>query len=295
MTTCTVFIPHRNTKHYLDACIREVRRRVHPEIDQHIVIADQSDDGSFAKIQDQYSSSQDITLIKTPVLGCGYGFDVAVRQMDTEYVTAIHCDAFPVHHNWLYLPIKLIERYGYSFVGHDSGLGQASAYENREFFSVINNYYRTCRVKLARELSHAVGFIRPQLRHRAEIPYEKKAWPKQYADNGVVAHWWANRQGYGPKLSLKATRRLGQTEAEWGKAPFGNVIDDMLLHLVFASKPLERYGENYRVLADQLKREIDVNELMKATQPVKRSRSVDRLPIPPEVEAYIEELKTACP
>lgn len=62
------------------------------------------------------------------------------------------------------------------------------------------------------------------------------SWGSKPCDNGVVAQWYADQKGYGPKISIPLTSCVGSTPK---MGIYGMVIDDLVFHMVFG------YGEDW--------------------------------------------------
>lgn len=221
-------VPHVNTLWYLRTCINQIRKYKHPLIEHKIIIADQSDEPILKQIIDLYGNDPEILILKLPRIDAGYPIDVGLKYTNTEYFCSLDCDAFPIHHNWLYLPIKLIEKYNYSFVGSWTGL--ENSYKHKGNFFHINNYYRVSKTSLAREISEAVGFMRPQNRWKVGFIPKDNSWGNEGCDNGVVAQWYCDQKKLGSKLSLRINKYLGTTPK---MGIYGMVIDDLVFHMVF--------------------------------------------------------------
>lgn len=169
-TSCTVLIPHVDTEYYLNFCVEQVRKYKHPDIEQKIIVIDQSSH-EITLLKDK---SEDLRIIKVPRIDAGYPIDVGLKEADTEYFCTLDCDAFPIHKNWLFFPISAIERYGFSFVGNNTGLDQS--YKQKGNFFHINNYFRISKTSVAKEISEAVGFMRVGNRPRVNFVPKNREW-----------------------------------------------------------------------------------------------------------------------
>ncbi len=133
-----------------------------------------------------------------------------------------------MHPNWLHIPIELIKKYNFTFVGKHTGLH--NAYQSQGNFFHINNYFRVSKTDLARNISLDVGFMRYNNRPQASFtPRVQTSWNME-CDNGVIAQWYADQQKMGPKFSFAINKMLGLTN-EMGI--YGMVIDDLVFHMVF--------------------------------------------------------------
>lgn len=117
MTSCTIVVPHVDTPFYLKFCLEQVERYRHPDVAQRVIVVDQS-----AVTPDARHLPGTVEVVRAPAVDAGYPIDLAARMADTEFFCSLDCDAFPIHRNWLRYPIALIEEYGFSFVGNNTGL-----------------------------------------------------------------------------------------------------------------------------------------------------------------------------
>lgn len=228
MKTCTVLIPHVNAPHYLRACVDSIRHYAHPEVEVRIIIADQSARTLQKSVIQTYGKDPDVRVQCLPQVDAGYPIDVGVRMAGTEFFCSLDCDAFPISKNWLHVPITLIERHGFSFVGSNTGLHMA--YASKGEFCHLNNYFRVSRTSVAKKVSEDVGFMRVENRKKVGYGPRDNDWGDLSCDNGVVAQWYSDRAGLGPKLALNINKYLGKTP-QYGL--YGMVIDDLVFHLVF--------------------------------------------------------------
>lgn len=298
MYRCSVLVPHVDTLDYLKFCVEQIRKYIHPEILQEIVIIDQSKEAIYQEIQKLYSNSPDIRLIHIPKIDHGHAIDTGLQYAQYEYYVSLDCDAFPIHKNWLYVPIKLIEKYNLSFVGTNTGL--EISYKNKgQFFHINNNFY-VARTALGKEISKAVGFIRPSNRSRAGFIPLDESWGKSDADNGVVAQWYVDQRKLGDKLTLEFTSHAGVSNK---MGLFGIVIDDLVFHLVFGygedwiRDMNDILGPDYLQLRDKMKSEGLSEELLRKiianSTKLSRKRRINGQHISLEMDALINELKNA--
>lgn len=227
MYTVTVVIPYVEEYHFLVASLREVNRRKHPQVEVEICVVDQSGTDELNAVCAEHPN---VKHIKTHRVDAGYPIDLVARQASGQYLCSLDADAFPISNKWLYLPIRLIEDFGLSFVGKQTGLHLAYKYAGNFFH--LNNYYRVCKSSIARDLSERVGFCRYYNRDKTGLIYREPAetFRPSDCDNGVVAQWYSDMHRYGPKVSLAMNKILGMT-LEMGV--FGMVIDDLVFHMVF--------------------------------------------------------------
>lgn len=222
---CTILIPVCTELDFLKIGIYKIKQFRHPEIEQEIIIADQTD---FSQtLQDLFGSDPEIKIVKIPRIDAGYPIDIGAKMATGDYFCSLDADAFPIHRNWLYLPIKLIERYNLSFVGKQTGLH--ISYPAHGNFRHINNYYRVSKTNIAKKIAEDVSFMRWGNRSMVNFIPTDTRWNSD-CDNGVVAQWYADQIDCGGKVSLALNKTIGFT-SEMGI--YGMVIDDLVFHMVF--------------------------------------------------------------
>lgn len=232
----TICVPVCFEFEFLKGTIREIQKNKHPEIDYEIIICDQTPSDMSEKIHELYKNEENIKVVKVKRIDAGYPLDIAVRMATGEYFCSLDVDAFPISNLWLYLPIKLMEKFGLSFIGKETGLHTHYTESLGSFFH-LNNYFRISKTDLAKKISEDVGFIRPTNKQHADIHYKNVDVPA-FCDNGVIAQWYSDHINAGPKLSLTMNRIIGITPA---MGVYGMVIDDLVFHMVFGQTK-EEYG-----------------------------------------------------
>jgi len=296
MYGCSIIVPHVGTLYYLKFCIDQIRKYQHSEIPQEIIIADQSSEPVFQEIQNLYGDARDIRILQLPQIDAGYPIDMGLTVATYDFYCSLDCDAFPIHRNWLYVPIKLIEKYDLSFVGTNSGL--ELSYKQKGKFFHINNFYRICRTDLARELSETVGFMRPGDRYRVGFVPKDDSWGDLAADNGVVAQWYTDQKKLGDKMTLEIRSYVGFTSK---MGLYGINVDDLIFHMVFGwgeewiQDMHETLGSDYLQLRERMKHEglseDLIRELITNSVHEKRTRRINGQYVSPEIETIVEELK----
>ena len=299
-TSCTVCIPHIDKPHYLRCCLDSIAEYSNPSIDVQILVMDQSGDTldkvrAAARTEKNYELDVDYHRINS--IDAGYPIDESLQYAEGEFFCSLDCDAWPINHNWLFMPICLIKDLGVAFVGKETGLGQHSK-DMGEFY-VINNYFRVALTDTMRVLHEEVGFCRPQHRSRCRIPY--KHWPRGIeADNGVAANWYVQTKMNQKVLSLACTKYLGKTKTQ---GLYGMVIEDLVFHLVFGycettlNKPEEELGGDYWKLRRDLEEcgitTVDVRDMVAKCTPHEKhtSRHIQGEPLDERTTALIDQLK----
>lgn len=255
--SCTIVIPHVNTPHLLKGSITQIEKLT-DNVDWEVFIADQSDVAIHNELMNFYKAHPRVRVGKLQRIDAGYPIDVAARSSGKEFLCSLDTDAFPIHPNWLYIPIQLIKEFNLSFVGQDSGLGLHPEYTFDGEFCHLNNYFRVSKTSLARHISENAGFCRFQHQNRTGWKFTDVGWKLNHADNGVVAQWWSDKIRAGDKVGLALNKILGMTN-EFGV--YGMCIDDLVFHFVFGFHPdtindaNKSLGKDYLELEQKIKAE----------------------------------------
>lgn len=249
-TLVTICIPVCYEIEFLKGSIKQIFKHKHDEIEYEIIICDQMNEKNSNEVNELYKNITEIKIIKIPRIDAGYPIDIAVRMAKGEYFCTLDADAFPISNLWLYLPIKLIEKYGFSFIGKESGLHLS--YTNLGNYFHLNNYYRISKTDIAKKISEEIGFIRPQNKNRSELTYNKNI--NISCDNGVLAQWYSDINNMGPKLCLMMDKIIGKTPT---LGVYGMIIDDLVFHMVFGQTNeenggLNTLGNDYYVLNNEI-------------------------------------------
>lgn len=231
--SCTILIPHINTPHLVYGSISQIEKFT-DNVDWEVIVADQSSPNIHNEMVEKYKDNVRVKILSLPKIDAGYPIDVAARASSKEFFCSLDADAFPIHKNWLYLPIQLIKEFNLSFVGQDTGLGIYSEYAKDGEFCHLNNYFRVSRTSLARHISENAGFCRFQHRAQTGLKFSDVGWKPSHSDNGVVAQWWSDKMKFGDKAGLALNKILGMT-TEFGV--YGMCIDDLVFHFVFGYHP----------------------------------------------------------
>jgi len=291
MTSCTIIISHYESLNFLRACVRQIRKHKHPEIEQYIIIADQSGKDTAIQIMDEFNG-EDIVVVHTKPLWSGYGIDYLMRDggIETDYICQLHVDAFSISDKWLLLPIKLIEENNFAFVGqlHFISDGKSSIYPpGRPFFS-MSPTFNVARTETYKEMALQAGFTRFHNRttdFHNKIPMDfpmtfanndwelwaKEDYYNRGSDDDTVAFCWEDTYRQHNKLGLAITGRIGVL----GREPdFGRVIDDLVFHfgscreaISILSKMGNKYQEYTKKIKDGYSDEL-VEELLSMVKPI---------------------------
>ena len=246
--TCTIIVYHFESLEFLKACIRKIRQCAHKNIWQNIIITEQSSEDCYNKVMTEFGNSPDITVVRMAPLWSGYALDYALRYCDikTEYVCAIEPDVFPIHKNWLYLCIALLEEYNFKFVGgllSETNPETDSDYyyysEKKIPFYWLSQYLRVGRTADYRELAMEGGFTRFHNRPEAErgMTWRSTDWAdwaavdyqKRGSDDAVIAHCWEDNHRENDKFSFAVTNIMGIPP----ESGYGRIIDDIIFHFGF--------------------------------------------------------------
>lgn len=232
MTSCTIIISHYESLPFLHACIRQIRKYKHPEIEQVILISDQSCLETQETILSEYHNNKDIGCMISRPFYSGYGVDMIMRyyNIKTDYVCQIHVDAAPISKQWLALPIKLIEEYNLSFVGQLQFINiDSSIYPPNPFFAMAQ-CFNVARTSTYKEMSMEAGFTRFHNRPQSGLTFNNDDWGKwaaeDYAhrgsDDDVAAFHWQDK--------YKSENKLGLAVTGYIQSSFGRIIEDLIFH-----------------------------------------------------------------
>ena len=249
-TSCTIIVYHYEAMPFLRACIRKIREYCHENINQHIIITEQSCEGTRNQVISEFGTSEDITIVPMKPLWSGYAIDYVMRFCDikTEFVCGIEPDVFPIHKNWLYLCIKLIEENNFKFVGAlitETNGTEHIYYQNNHFFW-ISQCLRVGRTVDYRELALEGGFTRyhgrtTQFHNKIEMDkplvwgnddwdkWAKEDYYNRGSDDAVVAHCWEDNHREHDKCTFGITHIMGIPP----ESGYGRIIDGIVFHFGF--------------------------------------------------------------
>jgi glycosyltransferase involved in cell wall biosynthesis len=258
MPSVTIIISHYESLAFLKTCVRQIKKMANPEIEQKIIICDQSSEPIKENIIALYANDADVKMIFTKPLWSGYGIDYCMRYADikTDYVCQIHCDCIPISNKWLYLPIKLLEG-GFKVVGQMQliSLPTDTIYPPGNFFSMAAAF-NMARTDDYRELALNGGFTRFHNRWDAEngMTWESGEWHTwaiddyyhRGSDDDVPAFHWEDKYREHDKLGLAITGMIA--------THYGRIIEDIIFHFCSCreSKEGSIFGDEYARLYKQV-------------------------------------------
>lgn len=272
--SCAIIISHYESLHFLHRCIQQIRKHAHPDIEQLIIIADQSSQDTLAIIGNKYGHDQDIIIINMLPLYSGYGIDYIIHHVIggqaaiPDYICQLHVDAFPIHDNWLYLPITLMRENGFTFVGqlHFIANGTEGIYPPDSRFFSMSPTFNVGTYQAYKEMSEEAGFTRFHARPNIDtaISFSNNDWaswaaadyPARGSDDDTVAYYWEDKYRQHNKLGLAITGMMGQP----GEAGFGRIIDDLVFHFGFCRESVgvgDAMGRNYIYWNERIKQNFD--------------------------------------
>lgn len=316
MTSCTIIISHYESKNFLFACLRQLIKYAHPEINQSILVVDQSSHNYHYKMCDEllseFGSRTNIEIIHVQPLYSGYGIDFVLRNLDikTEYISQYHSDAFPISDKHLFLPIKLIEENNLAFVGQLQFIsdGTQRIYPPTPMFAMAQ-CYNVARTETYKEMSLEAGFTRFHNRPQSGLEFKNDDWATwasdDYANKGsdddVVAFSW--------EANYKQTDKLGLAISGYIQASFGRIIDDLVFHFGSANEArgvMNLMPELYQYYTKKINEDYSdelISEMVELAKKNKPSNDLillrnfwddkEKKPSPPsdELNQRIEELK----
>ncbi|WP_162148607.1 glycosyltransferase [Desulfuromonas sp. TF] len=299
-----ILLPHWESWTFLRPCLERMQARRNKNLDERIyVLDDASGDGSYEKARAYFAGDERIIFNrferpnKNHDADVGLLLDYGLDLVQEQYVAMTDADAMPLIDEWLSFPIWLIEKYGCSSVGLDTGLStgyarrdtarnwwqpatgytpSAGLYDN-ESFTCTNNLYRVMPTALARVASEQIGFtratpggempigdrLRRRLRRMRGLPEPNPRHPylPGGCDNGVAANHFLDINHMGPKFNLPLTSYIGLTPKD---GAFGQNICGLLFHFALSTRALSRErrevcdpGGSFNYWVDQLQRAAD--------------------------------------
>lgn len=253
MRSCTVIISHYESLPFLRACVRQIKRYQHPEVRVKIIICDQSKEETHNEILSEYHDfDADLRVVHTAPLYSGYGVDYLIHNgyIDTDYIVQLHVDAFPIHKNWLYMPINLIEEYDLAFAGQLQFIstGKESIYPPSPMFAMAQ-CFNVAKTAIYKEMSLEAGFTRFHNRPQSGLTWNNNDWADWAAadysargsDDDVVAFHWEDK--------YREHNKLGLAISGYIQPQFGRLIDDIVFHFGSANEArtlLDHMPEQYR-------------------------------------------------
>lgn len=243
--TCTIIIYDYNSLPFLRACVRQIEKYKHPDIDQTILISEQGSAETYHKARDLFGGCVHSLL----PLGSGYAIDYFMRSglVTTDYVCTLDVDAFPIHRNWLKVPITLCEDQGFHFSGVHAEI--ESAYGGG--FFCMCQYFRVGRTEDFMKLSLGGGFTKWDQRKLTGMKFDDRGWhtgSRAWSDDAVIAHWWEDHNLQHKKFTFATLQYLDVAPSE---GRYGRNTDDLVFHFAFSynahqvAKPIEALGQNY--------------------------------------------------
>lgn len=243
---CTILIFNYESLPYLRIAINQIRKHRHPLIDQHIIISEQSSDRVYAKVISEFGADPDITIAPMRQTCSGYAIDYVLRfiPIDTEFFCTLDVDAFPIHDNWLYTSIKLLQDHELTFVGLHSQI-ERWYMENQgrtQPFFIMGPCYSVGRTADYKDLAMKEGYTKHFDRHKINglFDFSHETWGQGYSDDGVAANWYEDTQFNHKKFSYGVTGRMGVTPKE---GEYGRVIGNIVMHICF-SFTASLHGDN---------------------------------------------------
>jgi Glycosyl transferase family 2 len=226
---CTIIIFHFESVQFLRACIRQINKYKRTNIPCEIIIADQSVDAKIrTTVLNEFADLPHIHIIRLNRYGSGYSVDAIIRKMNIQsaYICTLDVDAIPIHPNWLYVPIKLLEDEGLAFVGVHAEIEHA--YLDMGKFYCMAQHFRVGRTEDFKLLSLNGGFTKND--HKSKVTFLNNEW-SGWCDDAVVAHWWEDKYTTHDKFAFGVSKYLGVAPLE---GRYGRYTDDLIFHFGFS-------------------------------------------------------------
>lgn len=259
MVKVSICIPYVAETWFLLRNVAQIKKHRHPYIEYELLLMDQTGNSAIAE---HYANDPEIKVIPTQMVDAGHPIDKSLQYSTGSMHCTLDVDALPMSPLWLYLPVKCIEKFGFTMVGKQTGLHNAYKQQIGYSFCGVNNYFRVMPTHVAQQLSNEVGFMRPENRYKINFKPLYDNWPGS-ADNGVLVNYWSDKQHMGPKLSLAMDNYMGKTVTS---GLFGFTIDSLVWHMVFAypdmQNPTQALGQEYLDWISRIKNEGLTEQLL---------------------------------
>lgn len=246
MKSCTIIISTFESQDFLRACIRSIKKYANENVQQKIIVADQSNRNIHTQIVDEYKDDSEVKIVWMQGLYSGFGLDHIFRSedIDTEYICQIHVDVAAISKQWLLLPITLIEKNGFSFVGQLQFISKLTdtIYPNDVPFFAMAQCYNIAKTETYKEMSLEAGFTRFHNRPRAGMIWNNNDWNEwakedyeaRGSDDDVVAFYWESK--------YRNTNKLGLAISGFISPAFGRIIDGLVFHFCSCRESLGTNG-----------------------------------------------------
>lgn len=298
-----ILIPHCESLPFLKVCVAAIKKQQRLDVTQHIYILDDaSKDGSFEQVKELWQGDRKISLIPVNrankrIPDVGQLLDIGLSHVKEQYTAMIDADVFPMHPDWVSFPIYLLEKYGCSSVGSDTGLSaaylnkvkgnwnnskeylrrQAFGLYDNSWFTCTNNFFRVARTADAKVVSALVGYRRVAnpINKLLRMLVGENITARMYsalnlfpnADNGVLANYFIDVNRLGPKFVMPITGWVGRTPND---GVFGQNILNLIFHFALSSRAMSlshreitNAGSDYEGYSGQILKEGFSEPLLK--------------------------------
>lgn len=276
-----ILIPHWNSWPFLKLSLEGIEKNKNKILNEKIyVLDDSSDDGSFEKAKKTFKHNRNIEFHrferpdKKYTANVGLLLDYGLKLVKEQFVTMIDADVFPIDPNWIAFPLWLVEKYGCSSVGLDTGLSEsykkifnrnwwqpdegywqyAGLYDN-DWFTCTNNLYRVMTSAMAKVVSESIGFTRYSKNYKLKRNlfdkfkyglqkygsklniYRDTRYPylPEGCDNGVAANHFLDINYFGPKYNIPLTSYIGFSPKD---GVFGMNVCGLIFHFSMSTRAL---------------------------------------------------------
>jgi hypothetical protein len=259
MKSVTIIISHYESLPFLRNCLRQIDKYKNPEIEQTVIVADQSSPATFDKIGSEVKYHLD-------PLYSGFSIDWLIRNTNitTDYICQLHVDAFPIHKNWLKLPITLLQDNPHiKFVGqhHFTSRQTDTVYPPGKFFS-MSPTFNVAPTAIYKEMALEAGFTRYHNRLVSGLTFKSKVWDewaqvdyrKRGSDDDAVAFHWEDTHREHDKLALGISGNVDKD----GESGFGRTIEDLVFHFGSCRESIGvmgAFGRRYEDWTNRIKSE----------------------------------------
>ena len=262
-TSCAIIIYSYESFQFLKTCIRQARKFKHPDIEQRIIVSEQSKNvNEYNRVVAEFGNDSDVTIVHMKALFSGYSIDYILRYVpiESEFVCTMDVDAFAISPSWLSMPITLLQEDNFSFTG---GLachaeGSETIYPPSPFYW-MSQFFTVGRLRDFMNLSLNGGFTKFHQRPNIDVPMQflnndwadwaghvdgENYWHRG-SDDGTVAHFWADKYTNNNKLALSISHIIGSPT---DGSSYGRILDGLVFHFGYCYTSIgveEHMGKNF--------------------------------------------------
>lgn len=267
----TIIISHYESLPFLRTCLRQIEKYKHPDIEQKVIVADQSTIPYAYSVKELCNNAR-VEFMSLAPLYSGFGVDYIMRygKVDTDYVCQLHSDAFPISDKWLLAPISLMEENNLAFTGVLQFICDKPSpiYPPTRGVFGMAQCFNIGRTDVYKEMALEAGFTRFHNRPNDAMSWANSDWANwakedyqaRGSDDDVPAFFWEDNHREHDKVSLGFTGKMGKDGEE---SNYGTIIEDLVFHFGFHREAVgvmpqmgPKYGEWTRKIKENYSDEL---------------------------------------